>query len=185
MARSLHIGYEGNGTRMKDNGTQIFPKECMAPYGAGSEKRGKGGFNLMKYFYSHKNYSLLSAQSALICVLIMFFGFTAYAQSIEDIKVIKISPQDERAIVRTPDEKMRIIKVGDVVGMNAKVIEITTGRIVLEERTEFGKETVIIRVEDGGQRVERIREAGEKRPLLYAPKGDTDEKRQWDADKRR
>ena len=73
---------------------------------------------------------------------------------------------------------MRVIKVGDVIGKGdlrvpgsgLRVLEIIEGRIVFEEKTDRGAETVIVRVEDGKQRVERIRKFGDKQPPLYAPK---------------
>jgi hypothetical protein len=65
---------------------------------------------------------------------------------------------------------MHILKVGDSIGKSGKVIEIVEGRIVIEERTEKGPETVIIRFESGKQRIERIRKTGDKQPVLYAPK---------------
>lgn len=77
--------------------------------------------------------------------------------SIEDIKVLKISPQDKRAVVMTPDGKMNIIKPGDAIGESGKVIEITKGRVVIEEYTERGVEKVIIRIENGDQKIERIK----------------------------
>ena len=40
------------------------------------------------------------------------------------LQVLKISPQDERAIIKTPDGKMQIIKPGDFVGESGKVTEI-------------------------------------------------------------
>ncbi len=134
--------------------------------------------------------------SVLICVLLIFvFSISAYAETLEEIRVIKISPQDERAVIKTSDRKLQIIKVGDVIRVEnsyqhsavsgqersaqrsdvsiqhsvLRVIEITTGRVVFEGMTDMGVETVIIRVEDGKQRVERIRKAGEEQPLLYAP----------------
>ncbi|HDH04287.1 MAG TPA: hypothetical protein ENH01_01040 [Nitrospirae bacterium] len=40
---------------------------------------------------------------------------SVYADSVENIRVIKISPQDERAVIKTSGRKLRIIKVGDVI----------------------------------------------------------------------
>lgn len=91
------------------------------------------------------------------------------AINIESMQVIKIIPQEEKAIIKTPDGRMEVIKVGDLVGKKGKVIEIVEGRIVIEERTEKGPETVIIRFENGKQRIERIRKAGDKQPVLYSP----------------
>ena len=89
---------------------------------------------------------------------------------IEAIQIVRISSEDERATVRTPDGKIQVIKVGDSIGERGKVIEIVEGRIVIEERTDKGPETVIIRFENGKQRIERIRKAGGRQPILYAPK---------------
>jgi hypothetical protein len=73
---------------------------------------------------------------------------------------------------------MRILKVGDelgkdplrVTGSELRVVEITEGRIVIEERTNKGLEKIIIRVEGVKQSIERIRKIGEQPPILYAPK---------------
>jgi len=92
------------------------------------------------------------------------------AINIESMQVIQIIPQEEKAIIKTPDGRMEVIKVGDSIGKSGKVVEIVEGRIVIEERTEKGPDTVIIRFEKGKQRIERIRKAGDKQPILYAPK---------------
>src|SRR3990172_3017590 len=88
---------------------------------------------------------------------------TAEAASIIDsIQLLKISAQDQRAIIRTPDGKMQIIKPGDMLGSDGKVVEITAGRVVFEEKTGNETETVIIRLEDGKQRLERVKKTGER-----------------------
>jgi Tfp pilus assembly protein PilP len=92
------------------------------------------------------------------------------AITIESMQVIQIIPQEEKAIIKTPDAKRHILKVGDSIGKNGKVTEIVEGRIVIEERTEKGLETIIIRIENGKQRIERIRKVGDKQPVLYSPK---------------
>ncbi len=150
-------------------------------------------------------------KAVLISVLFLLaISPSVHAEPVENIEVVRISSQDERAIVRTPDGRMRIIKAGDVIrvpgygsrvkghrkrGIRARdkerakfitrgpehrvqgpgrselrVIEITSGRVVFEERTDRGPETVIVRVEDGRQRIERIGKTGEKRPILYKAK---------------
>ncbi len=112
----------------------------------------------------------------LFCILLILFPFTVAAQdspqadSADSIQVLKISPQEERAVIKTPDRKMHMIKVGDSIGDTGKIIEITNGRVVMEEKTGNGIETVIFRLEDGKQRVERIRKVPGEQPQLYAPK---------------
>jgi predicted transcriptional regulator len=96
----------------------------------------------------------------------------------ESIQILRIMEKDERAVIKTADGNMRVIKVGDVIrkgdlrvpGSGLRVLEIIEGRIVFEEKTDKGAETVIVRIEDGKQRVESIRKFGDKQPPLYAPK---------------
>jgi hypothetical protein len=96
----------------------------------------------------------------------------------ESIQVVRIMEQDGRAVIKTPDGNTQPIKVGDLIGKRdlrvpgsgLRVVEITEGRIVFEEKTDKGKETVIVRIEDGKQRIERIRKIGDKQAPLYAPK---------------
>lgn len=65
---------------------------------------------------------------------------------------------------------MQLIKVGSSLDQNNRVVEIARGRIVIQCKTPKGLETVIIRVEDGRQKVERIGKIGEARPPpLSAP----------------
>ena len=113
---------------------------------------------------------------SLICVLIILSCTFALATGVHDIRILKISNEDQRAVVKMPDGKMQIIKAGDVIADGSKVVEITAGRVVLEEKTGNETETVIIRLEDGKQRVERIKKAAEKQPQLYATKPPKEQK---------
>jgi hypothetical protein len=108
----------------------------------------------------------------LIIVVLLITSARGQAQqiTIESVQILRILDQEEKAMIKLSDGRMHILKVGDLVGKNGKVIEIVEGRIVIEERTEKGPETVIIRLENGKQRIERIRKTGEQPPMLYAPK---------------
>ena len=64
---------------------------------------------------------------------------------------------------------MKIIKPGDAIGKSGKVVEITAGRVVIEEQAERSMETVIIRLEEGRQTVERLKKTPDTRPELYKP----------------
>jgi hypothetical protein len=144
-------------------------------------------------------------------VLILICVSAAHAESVENLKVLKISPQDERAVIRTADGKTQVVKPGEVLdatiftvpgsqfaGNDNKqptavsvlknntsdqhsaigfqqnqekndttltVIEIAEGRVVLEEQKGNDKETVIIRLKNGKQTVERMRRVPPKRTL--------------------
>jgi len=99
--------------------------------------------------------------------------------SIDTIQVLKIAAHDERAVIKTPDGKMQIIKVGDPIGDHGKVIEIAVDRFVLEEQKGKETEKVIIRLIDGKQKVERLKKTGEQSaPLLAPAEKDVKEKKQ-------
>lgn len=106
-------------------------------------------------------------------VIILFVGALnahAFTDIFDDMQVIKISPQDEWAIVKTKAGEKMVIKAGGPVGDNGEVIEITEGRVVIEQRTERNIETIIIRDENGKQKVERIKRVGDRQPILYVPR---------------
>ena len=89
--------------------------------------------------------------------------------STDTIQVLKIAPQDGRAVIKTLDGKMQIIKIGDPIGDRGKVLEITADRIVIEEKNNTVTEKVIIRLVNGKQKIERLRKTGEQSAPLLAP----------------
>jgi hypothetical protein len=105
----------------------------------------------------------------VLCIVVNFSLInTGFASSSDSIHVVKISGEDERAVIKTSVGKMQVIKPGDVIGDNRKVVEITSGRVVLQEKNGNATETVIIRLESGKQRVERVKKAPEKQEKVYA-----------------
>ena len=106
----------------------------------------------------------------IIIVAVLVGEIKAQQITVESIQILRIIEQEEKAMIKLPDGRMHILKVGDSIGKNGKVIEIVEGRIVFEEKTEKGLETVIIRFENGKQRIERISKTGDKAPILYSPK---------------
>jgi hypothetical protein len=94
-------------------------------------------------------------------------GASQQGGAIESIQVLRIVSQENKALIEFPTGKPRIIRTGDSIGEKGKIVEIAEGRIVVEERTATGIETVIIRVEGKKQRVERVRkvEEGASLPL--------------------
>jgi hypothetical protein len=106
----------------------------------------------------------------------LFVPILAFAQEplenipIEAVQLLKISGSDERAVIKTPDGKLVVIKVGDAIGnQKGKITEIAAGRVVVEEKVGREIETVIFRLEGGRQRIERIKRFGEERPMMLAP----------------
>jgi hypothetical protein len=92
------------------------------------------------------------------------------AMPLDSIQVLRISPSDERAVLRMPDGTLQMIKVGDAIGnLDGRVTEIASGRVVVEENVGGETETVIVRLEGDRQRVERISRKAEPAPPLFAP----------------
>jgi len=87
------------------------------------------------------------------------------AETFDKIKFLKISAQDQKAVLKDSDGKLKMIGVGDAVGGDSKVVEIAKDRVVLEKMTEAGIEIIIIRLINGEQKIERVTKAGEKKPL--------------------
>lgn len=93
----------------------------------------------------------------------------AGAASLENIQFIKIAPQDAKAVLKGADGKLVVIKPGDAIAEGVTVKEITSGRIVLEEKTDIGLETVIVRMVNDKAKIERIRKQPENKPVLLVP----------------
>jgi hypothetical protein len=101
-------------------------------------------------------------------LIILLNSQPLFASTLSDIKIIKISSQDQSAVIRS-DHKLRLIKPGDTLSENSRVLEISAGRIVIEENTAKAKETVIIYFENGKQSMERIGRSTSQNPALYMP----------------
>lgn len=107
--------------------------------------------------------------AALIFSTGSLLASTALAAPLDKIQFIKIAPKDEKAVIKGADGKLQVIKPGDVIGETVTVKEIATGRIVLEEKTNKGPETIIVRMLNDKAKIERLSKTPERRPLLSAP----------------
>lgn len=111
---------------------------------------------------NHSSIVTLAASALLLTT-------TAFAATLDKIQFIKISPQESKAVIRTADGKMQVIKAGDTVVENITVKEIIPGRIMLEEKTDRGTETIIVRLDNGKTRIERLRKQQDKGATMVAP----------------
>jgi hypothetical protein len=105
----------------------------------------------------------------MACVFLLLTPAFLSAAALDGIQIVKIAPKDGRAVMKGGDGKLSMIKAGDSIGDGLTVKEITAGRIVLENRTDKGMETVIVRLENGQQRIERLRREPGSRPVLATP----------------
>lgn len=97
------------------------------------------------------------------------------AASLEDVTVMALGPVDGRAVVKTSDGKMQVLKLGDTVpGTQAVVTQVLTDKLVVEEAQERGgqtsKQTIwILKPKKAGEKsqVQRLdREGPPPTPLL-------------------
>src|SRR5574340_279214 len=119
-------------------------------------------------------------RSALMLIILVACGLVpvlaaAGAEVLDRYFVLKTSPQDQAAVVRVNDGKAKIVRVGDVVGTWGNVMEITSDSVVIEEGKGKDRVTVIIRVSDGKQAIERIQKKPPPKGSLYgaAQKGNS------------
>jgi len=101
--------------------------------------------------------------------LFVIIASAAFAASLDKVQFIKIAPQDARAVIRNAAGKMTVIKQGDTVVENITVKEIVPGRIILEEKSDKGIETIIVRLDNGKTRIERLRKQPDKPQSLVVP----------------
>jgi hypothetical protein len=100
--------------------------------------------------------------------LSLLFAAPGLAAGLEKFQFLKVAPQEAKAVVKTPEGKLQVVGVGDVVA-DARVVEIAEGRVVLEEDCREGPETIIVRLDGKHQRIERLSRQGEKPPVLVMP----------------
>ncbi|MBW2059396.1 MAG: hypothetical protein JRJ26_18055 [Deltaproteobacteria bacterium] len=115
------------------------------------------------------NRFFLAVSVILLCLAVLSSEPLLALCSIEDLHVVKISPPDRTAIVRTAEGDLEMIRVGDSIEGIGKVVDIAMGRVVIQAETPRGVETIIIRIEDGKQSMARIGKAPDQRPLFSTP----------------
>jgi hypothetical protein len=105
----------------------------------------------------------------LIFSTILLLTTTTFAAPLDKVQFVKIAPQDQKAVIKGADGKLVVIKPGDVIGENVTVKEIAPGRIMLEEKTDKGPETVLVRMMNGKTIIERLQKQPDKGQPMVAP----------------
>lgn len=81
---------------------------------------------------------LIERLSAMGLLALLMGVLPAFADTrLEDLNVIALGPVDGRAVVKTTDGKMLVLKIGDSVpGTKAVVTQVLTDKLVVEETIE-------------------------------------------------
>ncbi len=108
---------------------------------------------------------ILTAMS-LLCLLLVS---PLFSETIGDYRVVKLSPVSQKAVIISPDNIMKIYSVNDELGSVGKIVEIAAFRVVIKPNSITGRETIIIRLKEGVQRIERIGGMPDPSPTPYLP----------------
>jgi hypothetical protein len=121
----------------------------------------------------------------IVVTLLLMATQALHAEPLDKVKFVKVSEQEGKAVIRDVDGKLSMIGVGDVIGIDGKVvqpgkrvndkkkdsavdvlhiIEIAKDRVVLERQTAEGPEKIIVRLLDGKQSVEKVTASKPKQP---------------------
>jgi len=110
------------------------------------------------------------ARISLVAAVLISLSIAAGAAPLDKVQFIKVSHQDGKAVIRGADGKMTVVKIGDVVAENITVKDIVPSRVILEEKTSKGLETIVVRLDGNGKaRIERLRKHVEKPVSLAVP----------------
>ncbi len=99
---------------------------------------------------------ILRKAIVLLLALSLFSASAALAASLEGHTFVKASAQDQKAVVKTPKGELRLVEVGEALSETLRIIEIAEGRVVLERPGEYGTEVLIVRLEQDGQKIDRM-----------------------------
>ena len=118
----------------------------------------------------NKIFNIFLASCTLLCLTLVQ---SLSAQSMANIRVLKISPRENAAVVEQSNGQLQLIRIGDSVDGLGRVIAIAPGRIVFDFNNQGAGELVVIRLIGDDQKLERIRKAGDEIPALVAPPDQT------------
>jgi hypothetical protein len=111
----------------------------------------------------------LSKYLIFTAIIMMCSAQSLIAESLEKITFVKLSPPDQKAVIKTPDGKLQMVGIGDMVGDDNRIAEISKDRVVLEKMSQAGVETIIVTLHNGKQKIQKIsKAAGKKQPLASA-----------------
>lgn len=94
--------------------------------------------------------------------LMLCCGAVAEEGALEDVAVMALSPIDSQAVIKLPDAKMQVLKVGEKIqGINATLVQVLGDRLVFEKApTKAGGAVEVVwlyRAEQGVSRVEYVK----------------------------
>ncbi len=87
----------------------------------------------------------------------------------DDLGILKLSAREQAAVIRRADGEVHLVRVGETIGKDRRVIEIDSQRLISKAFHDGETVIVIVRLEDGRQAISTVKDIGERRPALYQP----------------
>lgn len=103
---------------------------------------------------------------AFALFLIMLTDVSAGEFTMTDVRIVSASPAEKFVVVRFGGRETRIIRVGEKVTDQVTLTEIGEDAVIFENRNAQN-ELIIIRLENGSQRIVRIRKQIEEELIFY------------------
>jgi len=105
--------------------------------------------------------------ASMVLIAAMISPDHIHAQSIDNLKIIKLSPSEGEAVISLDAGKISTIHIGDMVNDNFKLTDLSENWTVLDNTKSDIGEKIIIRMENGKQRIERLTVLPEPSPHQY------------------
>ncbi len=98
---------------------------------------------------------------------LLLFAPASYAFSLEGFEILQISSREQAAVIRTADAAVRLVRVGDPIGTDGRVVRIESKVLVIREVQDGQTVTVIVQLEDGRQTIRTVKDIDDSRPALH------------------
>lgn len=127
-------------------------------------------------FMNHDTSKLLPALTFMMAIWAA--TLSAATSALENLNVMALGPLDGRAVIKTADDKMHVLKLGDTIpGTQAVIQQVLNDRVVVEETVEgqgasAKKQIVwIYKPTKAGEksRIQRLDPQGPPKPVIQKP----------------
>ncbi|MBE0599474.1 MAG: hypothetical protein IH614_19720 [Desulfuromonadales bacterium] len=100
----------------------------------------------------------MSRQLLVIFLLLLLLesANSLRATDLDHLVFLKVAPEERLTVIKLPEGEMRLLGVGDQVTADLKIVDMAPGQVVLEGPGAFGPETIIVRLENGKQTIDRM-----------------------------
>lgn len=90
----------------------------------------------------------------IMIFLLIVIPAAALAADLDGFVFKKISAYDQKAVVKSPQGELVLVTIGDKVGKTATIVEILEDGVVLEQPGKYAPEKLIVRIENGRQKID-------------------------------